>query len=77
MTDQRRAELRAAWSLMDDALDLMNDVLDHEDADLEEMDDKTREGFTGLQAEKDINKLRDAINYLDDAISELLEVDTV
>lgn len=77
MTNQRRAKLRAAWSHMDDALDIMNDVLDREDAVLEEMDDKTREGFTGLQAEKDIDTLRDAINYLEDAISEILEVATV
>lgn len=77
MTYQRRTALRVAWSHMGDARAIMNDVLVREDADLEGMDDKTREGFTGLQAEKDINKLRDAINYLDDAISELLEVATV
>lgn len=77
MTDQRREALRAAWSHMDDALDIMNDVLDREDADLEEMDDKTREGFAGLQAEKDIDTLRDAINDLECAISEILEVTTV
>lgn len=37
----------------------------------------SQEGFTGLQAEKDIDTLRDAINYLEDAISEILEVATV
>ena len=71
MNNFRRKQLQQAMQLLEEANDIINDVMDEEDMSFNNLSDGLQQTMRGETMENNIDEMNDAISSICDAISSL------